>query len=228
MKGNRMNKNRWYLGPRVGLALLATSWAGLADGQGITDLVSKSSAGIQGNGGSSSAAVSADGRFVAFESGANNLVANDTNNVSDIFVHDRVTGITERVSVSSTGEQADNLSLDPDISGDGRYVTFTSWASNLVPAGDFYTPDIFVHDRTTAETTIVSFSSTAHIYNTGSDQAAISADGRYVTFQSTSMDLVPNDANGFDQDVFVYDLATGQTTLGSVSSTEVQSDDFSY
>jgi hypothetical protein len=210
------------------LGLFATSPAAIAQTTGVTELVSKSTEEIQGNGGSSSAAISADGRYVAFESGADNLVPNDTNNVSDIFVHDRVTGVTERVSVSSTGGQADNLSLDPDISADGRYVTFTSWASSLVPDGDFYTPDIFVHDRDTGETTIASFSPTAHIYGTGSDQAAISADGRYVTFHSTSMDLVPQDTNGFDQDVFLYDLTTGQTTLISVSSTEVQSDDFSY
>src|SRR5439155_23088502 len=90
--------------------------------------------------------------FVAFESYATNLVADaTTNGYAGVFVHDRQTGITERVSVDSAGNQGNSGSYHPSLSGDGRVVAFISWASNLVP-GDTngYFPDLFVHDRRTA------------------------------------------------------------------------------
>jgi len=128
-----------------------------------TTRVSVSSTGEQTDGGSSQPHISADGRYVTFASTAKNLATTDSNDVEDIFVHDRETGETTRVSISSTGEEGNEKSYAPYISGDGRYVTFVSAASNLVPDdvnscepsfshADGHCPDIFVHDRETGET----------------------------------------------------------------------------
>src|SRR5207253_2878782 len=96
--------------------------------------------------------LSADGRFVAFGSYATNLVAGDTNGQHDVFIRDRLTGTTERVSLSSTGNQGDGWSSGPSLSADGRFVAFTSGATNLVPGDTNGASDVFVHDRQTGIT----------------------------------------------------------------------------
>lgn len=96
---------------------------------GTTELVSVSSDGTQGNRQSAYLSISADGRYVAFESWASNLVSGDTNGTYDVFVRDRVAGTTERVSVAGDGNQANHGSYNPSISADGRYVAFSSRAS---------------------------------------------------------------------------------------------------
>jgi dipeptidyl aminopeptidase/acylaminoacyl peptidase len=106
--------------------------------------VSVSSAGEQGNADGVGPSPSADGRLVAYESNASNLVEGDTNNARDIFVFDRATGTTERVSVSSAGEQGNDISLDPSLSADGRLVAYESNASNLVEGDTNNVTDIFV------------------------------------------------------------------------------------
>lgn len=108
--------------------------------------VSVSTGDTQGNNTSAAFSISADGRFVAFWSGSTNLVAGDTNNASDDFVHDRQTKQTRRVSIATNGEQGNQLSFDPCLSADGRFVTFTSYANNLPPADTNDSTDIFVHD----------------------------------------------------------------------------------
>ena len=112
-----------------------------------TERVSVASDGTEGNGGSFNPAISADGRFVAFFSPASNLVSGDTNGWADIFVHDRDTGTTERVNVASDGTQSNEISRDPAISADGRFVAFDSFASDLVLGDTNSQYDIFVHDR---------------------------------------------------------------------------------
>src|SRR5438128_1409548 len=112
------------------------------------------------NGASLSPAISGDGRFVTFASAASNLVTGDTNGAVDIFVVDRTTGAVSRVSASSTATQANGASLSPAISGDGRFVTFASAASNLVTGDTNGAVDIFVVDRTTGAVSRVSVSST--------------------------------------------------------------------
>ncbi len=184
---------------------------------GATERVSVSSAGEQGNEGSMYPAISADGRFVAFESYASNLVAGDTNGWRDVFVHDRVTGATERVSVSSAGEQGNGDSWWRVISADGSFVAFYSYASNLVAGDTNGVPDVFVHDRVTGVTERVSVSSAGEQGNWGSINPAISANGRFVAFDSYASNLVAGDTNG-DADVFVHDRATGATERVSVSS----------
>ena len=122
---------------------------------GETTRRSVDSAGSEGNNPSNEPAISANGRFVAFESDATNLVAGDTNGAIDIFVHDRATGQTTRVSVDSGGYQGNGSSRNPAISDRGRFVAFESFATNLVAGDTNGIRDIFVHDRTTGQTTRV-------------------------------------------------------------------------
>ncbi|MDT7943806.1 MAG: hypothetical protein RQ985_04565, partial [Dehalococcoidia bacterium] len=158
--------------------------------------------GTEGNGYSWFPSISADGRYVAFESIASNLVPGDTNGVSDVFVHDRLTGQTTRVSVASDGTQGHSASDHPSISADGRYVAFESFASNLVPGDTNGKRDVFVHDRLTGQTARVSVASDGTQGNGDSIYPSISADGRYVAFVSGASNLVPGDANG-NIDVFI-------------------------
>jgi Tol biopolymer transport system component len=184
---------------------------------GTTELVSRDNAGNIANHDSDLPAISADGRFVAFRSLASNLVPGDTNGVKDVFVHDRQTGVTEIVSVDSDGKQADGRSDFPSMSADGRFVAFWSTAGNLVPGDINGVRDIFVHDRETGKTEIVSKDSTGIIGNKASNYPTISADGRFVVFESFADNLVPNDTNG-TTDIFVHDRETGKTEIVSIDS----------
>jgi len=183
---------------------------------GTTERVSVDSAGNQGNWHSADPAISGEGRFVAFDSGASSLVVGDTNGVSDIFVHDRQTGATQRVSVDSAGNQGNWHSADPAISSDGRYVAFESLASNLVPGDTNGVYDVFLHDRQTGATQRVSVDSAGNQGSAHGLDPAISGDGRYVVFHSSS-NLVPGDTNGMT-DVFVHDWETAVTERVSVDS----------
>ena len=194
---------------------------------GRTERVSVSSSGAQGNGHSFSPSISADGRFVAFESEANTLVDGDTNNRKDIFVHDRDTGRTERVSVSSSGAQANGSSFSPSISADGRFVAFYSQAVNLVVGDTNNRTDIFVHDRDTELTERFNVSSSGAQANGRSFSPSISADGRFVAFVSEASTLVDGDTNN-SFDIFVHDRDNGHTERISVSSSGAQANGFSF
>ncbi len=141
---------------------------------------------------------------MAFESGATNLVSGDTNGKTDVFVHDRQTGQTTRVSVRSDGTQGNGNSEEPFISTDGRYVAFDSEATNLVSGDTNGTWDVFVHDRQTGQTTRVSVRSNGTQGNGASGLPSISTDGRYVAFESGATNLVSGDTNG-KTDIFVHD-----------------------
>jgi Tol biopolymer transport system component len=191
---------------------------------GETTRVSVSSTGKQSNcsdpfGCSSAVGISANGRSVAMVSAAPDLVAGDTNEASDVFVHDRRTGETTRVSISGTGSEGNGASGFAAISADGRYVAFSSSASNLVPGDTNDTGDVFIHDLRTGRTTRVSLDSHGRQTNRGGDSwdPAISARGRYIAFTSNATNLVAHDTNNLG-DVFVRDLRTGRTTRVSVSS----------
>ena len=188
---------------------------------GQTARVSVASNGTQGNEGSAQAAISADGRYVAFLSIASNLVSGDTDNNTDVFVHDRQSGQTTRVSIASNGTQANGSSFTPSISADGRYVAFTSVASNLVSGDTNSSRDVFVHDRQTGQTTRVSIDSNGTQANNISTFAAISADGRYVVFDSLASNLVSGDTNGLF-DTFIHDRQTGRTNRISVALSGAQ------
>lgn len=166
-------------------------------------------------------AISGDGRYVAFASNASNLVANDTNNSYDIFVHDRETGVATRVSVTTGGAQANGNSWEPAISADGRFVAFSSDATNLAGDDTNGVLDIFVYDRQTGTTTRVSIASDGTQAENRSADPSLSADGRYIAFVSQANNLVENDVchgSGSCEDVFVHDRQTGQTGLASKAS----------
>jgi Tol biopolymer transport system component len=191
-----------------------------------TTRVSVASDGSQADYSSTDPSISADGRFVAFQSEANNLVSSDTNGRADVFVHDRQTGQTTRVSVASDGSQANSWSENPSISADGRFVAFVSWGSNLVSGDTNIWGDVFVHDRQTRQTTRVSVASDGTQADDGSGSANISADGRYVAFGSSADNLVSGDTNG-ESDMFVHDRQTRQTTRVSVASDGTQANGYS-
>lgn len=193
---------------------------------GITSIVSNANDGSQGNSNSYSPSISADGRYIAFRSEATNLVAGDTNEVSDIFVHDQQTGQKERVSITNDGTQSNGDSYLPRISANGRYVAFYSMANNLVEDDTNEAQDIFVFDRDTRIIELVSLASNGDQGNKDSRWPSISQNGRYVAFYSFATNLVDGDTNGH-ADVFVHDRNTGQTELISISSTGVRGDSFS-
>jgi Tol biopolymer transport system component len=191
-----------------------------------TRRVSVSSAGRQANGDSLAAAISADGRFVVFWSQATNLIRGDTNHDPDVFVRDREKGKTVRVNVSSSGAQANDYTDNSlGISASGRFVGFSSLASNLVGEDADNGYDAFVRDRRTGTTELVSVSSTGAQVGGSSGIDSISAKGRFVAMTSSAKGLVPGDTNN-EQDVFVHDRATGETSRVSVSSTGEQTEGF--
>ncbi|MFN0243333.1 MAG: TolB family protein [Planctomycetota bacterium] len=190
---------------------------------GNTARASISSDETQANDTSESAWISSDGRWIAFQSHATNLVLGDTNGVADIFLRHRTVGTTSRVSVSSTGAQASAASLYPSTSADGRYVAFASAAHDLVSGDTNTISDVFVRDRQAETTTRVSVDAIGAQGNDASTVCVISADGRFVAFESAASNLVPNDTN-HASDIFVRDLVNGGTTRVSVSSSGVQSD----
>ncbi|MFN0006944.1 MAG: TolB family protein [Planctomycetota bacterium] len=188
---------------------------------GSLERVSVDSSGGQGNDRSEGGAISADGRYVAFGSQATNLVPGDTNGQWDVFVRDRSTGTTERVSVDSSGAQAQSSSQshpDCDISADGRFVSFINDAANLVPGDTNGLPDVFVKDRLTGVTQRVSVSSVGlqqNTYSFNSGGCLLSSDGRWVGFSTTASNLVPGDTNQ-TFDGFVHDRLNGTTERVSV------------
>ena len=190
--------------------------------------VSVASDGTQANGASAAPAFSGNGRCVAFESDATNLVARDTNGVTDIFVYDRPTGVTTRESVGPGGAQANAASRAPSISADCRFVAFQSDATTL--AGGVSGTQIYVRDRQLG-VTIVASVSTGGIPSNGSTgntrPPAISADGRFVSFSSDATNLVSADTNACP-DIFTRDLSLNTTTRDSVSSTGVQANQVDY
>jgi Tol biopolymer transport system component len=188
---------------------------------GTTTRVSISSLGIEGDKPSYWPFISADGRYVTFTSEADNLVNSDTNESGDVFVHDMKTGETQMISVASDGAPGNDLSFWSSISSDGRYVVFMSQASNLVLPDTNYTWDIFLRDRNTGVTKIISNGYDGTQANSQSEYPVISADGRYVAFASDANNLVQGDTNGF-RDVFEYDRETGKTILVSVASDGTQ------
>jgi Tol biopolymer transport system component len=249
---------------------------------GATELVSISTSGTEPDGSSFLPDLSGDGRYVAFQSVADNLVKGDSNGVEDVFVYDRATHTTTRASVAGNSKDANSLSLgasisddgryvafrsdatnlvkgarptsiyvrdlvkrktelasvasdgtpansfnfNADISGNGRYVAFDSQATNLAPGDDGNITQIFVHDRVTGTTVQASVDNAGTPGNGTSTDPSISADGRYVAFDSDASNLVPGDTNGV-RDVFVHDMVTGQTIRVSVDSAGNQGNEMS-
>lgn len=184
-----------------------------------TTLISVNTAGAaSGNGGSQEASISADARFVAFTSFASDLVPNDSNGVSDVFVRDLATSAIELISVGGGGTLGNSESNEPSISADGCIVAFASNASNFAANDTNAVFDVFVRDRCVGTTELVSMDNAGTAAgNARSVLPSISADGRFVAFTSDASDLVVNDTNGFT-DVFVRDRFASSTEVVSVSS----------
>jgi Ca2+-binding RTX toxin-like protein len=189
-------------------------------------LVSTNSAGEIANAASLFPSISGNGRFVAFDSAADNLVVGDTNNAADIFLRDLLNNTTTRISLSGNGGQGNAASSVPAISNNGQFVAFQSLASNLVTGDTNNRADIFLRDVQANTTTRVSVSAAGEQGNGNSVSVpAISGSGRFVTFVSDSSNLVPGDANNLP-DVFVRDLQANTITRASVSASGGGTDSF--
>lgn len=201
---------------------------------GSSEIVSRSSEGVAANASSVVPAISADGRFVAFMSRADNLVAGDNNGAVDVFVHDRITHTTERVSVDSAGNEANGYSSYPDISGDGRYVAFISAASNLVADDGNGVVDAFVRDCKNGTTRRASLDATGSEANAETyEYPVMSADGRYVGLSSAASNLIASDDNGVLDvvlravpQVTVTSVVPDHLPIGATTSVTVTGSDF--
>lgn len=223
----------------VALALAAAALALAATPaeahHGNTTIESLSSTGANGNGPSGSPDITTDGRFLAFESGASNLVPGDVNFVWDIFVRDLDTGAVERVSVTSAGVAANRSSYRPSISDDGRFVVFESTATNLVVGDTNNTFDVFLHDRVTGDTTRISVGADGAQANWAAVDPEISGDGRFIVFNSPASTLIADDTitcAGFSapscSDVFRYDRLVGTMVAVSRSSSGLMGNSGSF
>ena len=192
---------------------------------GTEEEVDVTALGAAPDGNSYDPSLNGDGTVVTFRSAATNLVANDTNGVDDVFIRDLESGTIERVSPGRG--QANHHSSSPVLSADGRYVAFTSFASNLV-AGDVNSrPDVFRFDRVTKAVSLASVGLGGYAADDASAAPAISADGNLVAFESRARNLVPSDTNEWS-DVFIRDMAGGGTTLVSITETGRAANNSSY
>ncbi len=189
---------------------------GPAPAPATTARLSISSSGSQGRDDSTQGSISADGRYLAFVSDAPNLVGGDTNASTDVFLRDRITKLTRRVSVGAGGVQANGPSYNPVISADGRFVAFASDANNLVSGDSNNAIDVFVRDLAAGVTTRVSVDSTAVQANGDSYEPALNADGSKVAFTSEAANLATGDSNGV-ADVFVRDRTANTTSRVSIA-----------
>jgi PKD repeat protein len=206
-------------GFQVAFASLATNLVA-GDTNGVSDIfvrdlataqthrLSLASDRTQANGDCARPSISRDARFVVFESAATNLVSGDTNNQVDIFLRDRETDETIRMNLASDGSQANGGSCCATISSDGRLVTFTSEADNLVAGDTNGVADVFLHDRVAETTVRISRPSPGEEADAGSGAAAMDADGSFIAFESSATNLVPDDDNQ-RSDVFATSFGFG-------------------
>ena len=192
-----------------------------------TTRISVSTAGAEADQCTRIFSISSDGRYVLFESEATNLVANDTNAVSDVFIRDTQLNTTTRISVSTAGVEGDGYSASGGISSNGRYVAFYSDATNLVAGDTNGFQDVFIRDTQLNTTTRVSVSTAGAQGNNSSSLTTISNDGRYVAMLSGATNLVANDTNS-QQDIFIRDTHANTTIRISVDSNGQESNGDSY
>lgn len=183
---------------------------------GVTELISRSTAGVSGDGNSTIPSVSDDGRYVAFLTLATNLVAGDTNGVADVIVRDRSANVNYRASVATGGAQSNGASNFPTLSGNGQRVAFTSSATNLVAGDTNGADDIFISAFRSVNTVLGSRGTGGTPANGASVESSLDNNGRYLAFNSNASNLVTGDTNG-RIDVFLYDRINNTTTLVSRS-----------
>ncbi|MFF3110351.1 TolB family protein [Kitasatospora sp. NPDC057904] len=221
---NRARPTRHVLRAACTLAAAALACAAAAPAHadaptGATKRVTVGTPGSQPDGASNAQGLSADGRFAVFTSSASNLLPGSGNGRTKVFVRDLWTGKVEREDVSTAGADADLDSYEATISGNGRFVAFTSSATNLGSGAGRATPDVYVHDRLTGRTEPVAATDpakpqTGHSAGTPS----ISWDGRYVAFQSDRTDLAPAGVTPHGGTIYVTDRRTGKTRLVSIGA----------
>ncbi len=190
---------------------------------GTTTRLSLATDGLQGNAPSSRPVVSMDGQLVVFYSDASNLVSDDTNNATDVFIHDRLTGRTARLSVASDGTPGNGPSFHPSISDDGTLIVFGSAATNLVKEDRNNAADVFLHNRTTGQTMRLSTAGNG-ASNGESRMPVISGDGTTVAFVSEATNLVPGDTNQA-ADIFVMTRDSGITIRVSAATDGTEAND---
>lgn len=186
------------------------------EGNGVTSRVSVSSGGVAGNNSSSRPTISADGRYVAFRSSATNLVAGDTNGTDDVFLHDRQTGTTTRISVGVGGLQGDGDSSLPTLSDDARYIAFRSNSTNLISGLLTSDEQIYIADRMANTLAMVSLTPNRLAGIGKSSRPILSAEGRYITFYSNATDLVIGDTN-LVRDIFMRDMDSDGDSIFEVN-----------
>jgi hypothetical protein len=203
-----------YVAFTTSLALVLSDVNSLSDvyvldrATGQYDLVSTSTGGQQGNQNSFSQSISGDGRFVVFESFATNLVSGATSGNKTVYLRDRQLGQTTLACKNTSGVQANSSSYWPRISRDGEVITYSTAASDIVSNDTNAKVDVFAYHRTTNFTYRVSVSSTGVQANNHSQLSSISADGRYIAYESTATNLAGADTNG-KSDIYVTDRQTG-------------------
>jgi Tol biopolymer transport system component len=188
---------------------------------GETTLVSVATDGTPGNSTSLDPSISDDGRYVAFQSLSTNFIEGDTNNRRDVFLHDRQTGTTTCLSTSPGGEIGDATSIEPEVSGDGKFVVFTSTSSNLIAGDTNDSSHVFLYEIATGTTTLVSHGPGGVFSNRIAQEPTINEDGRYVAYMSDATNVVAGDNNGI-YDVYLYDRMSDTTSIVSVDSQGVQ------
>jgi len=161
-----------------------------------------------------------DGRVIAYASTADNLLADDTNGLSDVFVRALTNSNVILVSANTNGLVSDGPSFDPCISGDARYVAFTSSGDDLVEGDTNRFSDIFLHDLTSGSTSVASVSTNGFPGNRDSYAPVLGSNGRYLLFRSKASDLA-NGARAGVENLFLRDLSAETTyalcTTGFVS-----------
>lgn len=217
-------RKSWLFG-----ALLASAFS-LAYSSSLfakTDRISVASDGTEGNSHSRYPRMSGDGRFVVFHSSASNLVPGDANGLPDVFLYDTQSKKITRISVGWDGKESDGWSENAVISEDGRYVAFSSSATNLVKGDSNGTTDIFRYEIATKKIERVSLAQDGLEANDWSRIPGLSEDGEKIIFTSSASNLVPNDTNDVP-DIFVRDMKLGTTTRVSVASDGTEGNGWSY
>jgi Ca2+-binding RTX toxin-like protein len=183
--------------------------------------ISVDSGGTSANNIATGGVMSADGRYVVYQSTATNLVGGDVNGFFDVFLRDTLTGTTTLVSTATGGVQGNNVSSVASVTDDGRFVFFNSSATNLVGGDTNGALDVYMRDTLTGVTTRVSTASDGSQATGASQNVDVTGDGHFIGFQSTATNLVGSDSNGFS-DAFVKNLSTGAVTRVSVADDESQ------
>lgn len=199
----------WREPERIAVANLAT---------GSISYASTNANGVHADASSHFASISADGRFVAFESAATNLVGGDTNGYRDVFVKDMTNDAISRVSLSTGGAQLDGDASGAQLSADGNVVLFRS-AAAVLPGAASFLPQLYARNLATGALTMVSADGAGQPLDSIGEHAALSADGRYVVFSSASQ--FGGDANP-NADIFRKDLVTGELSLVSADAASAQ------